>query len=82
MNRTIVGMILTLLALTYFSPAGAQQTGKVYRLGVLSARAAIDPRDEVLRQRLRELGYVEGQNLVIEWRFYEGKSAQEMAMAH
>jgi putative ABC transport system substrate-binding protein len=34
-----------------------------------------------LRQRLRELGYVEGQNLIIEWRFYEGKSEHLSAFA-
>ena len=53
--------------------AGAQQAGKVYRIGVLvpgsSAEAA--PFVGVFRQGLRELGFVEGKNLVIELRYAE-----------
>jgi len=51
--------------------AKAQQTGKVYRLGFLGIGGA-PHLVEVLVQRLRELGYVEGQNLVIERRYTEG----------
>src|SRR2546422_9669071 len=51
----------------------AQQAGKVYRIGFLSA----PPLDEYVvggfRQGLREHGYVEGQNLLIEWRVAEGR---------
>ncbi|MCZ6622804.1 MAG: ABC transporter substrate binding protein [Deltaproteobacteria bacterium] len=50
-------------------PAQAQQTNKVYRIGYLAPRSV----HEGFRQRLRELGYIEGQNLVIEWRFSKGK---------
>jgi putative ABC transport system substrate-binding protein len=57
--------------------AEAQQAGKVPRLGYLSALSGSDPQlqrslDE-FRQRLRELGYVEGQSLAIEYRWAEGK---------
>src|SRR2546427_2697750 len=52
----------------------AQQTEKVRRIGFLSA----PPLDEYVvggfRQGLREHGYVEGQNLLIEWRVAEGRS--------
>jgi putative ABC transport system substrate-binding protein len=60
-----------LLALSV--PAQAQQPKKVYRIGVLSPRSGVEPNDEAFRQHLRELGYVEGQNLLIEWRFSRGK---------
>jgi putative tryptophan/tyrosine transport system substrate-binding protein len=73
MNRKIFGFTLSAMLLALCALAEAQQLGKVYRLGILSVRGAIEPRDEVFRQRLRELGYVEGQNLTIEWRFSEGK---------
>ena len=53
--------------------AFSQQAKKVYRVGYLSGGPGIEPRDEGFRQRLRELGYVEGKNLVIEWRFTQGQ---------
>ena len=56
--------------------AWAQQAGKVYRIGYLSTGSAsgtyLRPL-EALRQGLRELGWVEGQNIVIEYRFAEGR---------
>jgi putative tryptophan/tyrosine transport system substrate-binding protein len=73
MNRKIFGFTLSAMLLALCVSVEAQQLGKVYRLGILSVRGAMEPRDEVFRQRLRELGYVEGQNLTIEWRFSEGK---------
>jgi putative ABC transport system substrate-binding protein len=53
----------------------AQQTGKVYRIGYLAAAsAAVSARFRgAFRQGLRELGWVEGQNIVIEFRFAEGR---------
>jgi putative tryptophan/tyrosine transport system substrate-binding protein len=73
MRSKIIVAILASVVLGCTSFAEAQQPAKVFRMGVLSARAGIEPRDEVFRQRLRELGYVEGQNLTIEWRFSNGK---------
>ena len=56
--------------------AGAQSAGKVYRIGYLSTGSAsgtyIRPL-EAFRQGLRELGWVEGQNIVIEYRYAEGR---------
>jgi putative ABC transport system substrate-binding protein len=62
-------MLLALLA----SPlaAEAQQAGKVYRIGVLAVQDS--PGWEGFRQALRQLGYVEGSNTAIEWRWSEGK---------
>jgi putative tryptophan/tyrosine transport system substrate-binding protein len=48
--------------------AEAQQAGKMFRIGVLGVGSP-----ELLRQSLREVGYVEGLNLAIEWRDAEGK---------
>ena len=58
--------------------ADAQQTGKVPRVGSLSAQSSSDPQVQrafdVFRQALRELGYVEGQGIAIEPRWGERKS--------
>ena len=55
--------------------AGAQQTGRVWRIGYLSADdpSAASHLVEAFRHGLRDLGYVEGQNVIIEFRFANGK---------
>jgi putative tryptophan/tyrosine transport system substrate-binding protein len=54
--------------------AEAQQAGKVPRIGVLLFVYAPDADPpQAFRQRLRDLGYVEGQNIVIDWRWVQGK---------
>ena len=68
-----VGGIVTLLLGLLVAPlaGGAQPPGKVPRIGYLSgsSRSSMAPRTEAFRQGLRELGYVEGKNIVIEWRY-------------
>jgi putative tryptophan/tyrosine transport system substrate-binding protein len=61
---------------------GAQPT-KIPRIGFLSATSLsiISARIEALRQGLRELGYLEGKNIVIEWRSAEGKADLLPALA-
>lgn len=56
--------------------ASAQQAGKVYRIGILETRPAAQNADNfnALRKGLRDLGYVEGQNRVIEYRSSEGRA--------
>jgi len=66
-------LLLASLIIVSVPLADARQAAKVFRVGILSSRSDIEPRDEVFRQRLRELGYVEGKNLIIEWRFSDGK---------
>ena len=53
-------------------PTEAQQAGKVYRIGYLK-NGRIGPNEKAFREGLRKLGYVEGQNIVIEWRPAKGK---------
>jgi putative ABC transport system substrate-binding protein len=70
---TVLAVCAMLLVLTI--PAKAQQPGKVPRIGYLitSSPSAIAPRMDAFQQGLRELGYVEGKNIVIERRHAEGK---------
>jgi ABC-type uncharacterized transport system substrate-binding protein len=74
MKKTAVSSIL-IAALLLAVAVIAQAPPKVPRIGFLSATSpsAIAARVEAFRQGLRELGYVEGKNIVIEWRYAEGK---------
>jgi len=69
--KKYLGWVLFGFLLANVSFSDAQQT-KVYRLGYLSGEAGIEEREETIRQGLREFGYIEGRNLVIEWRFAKG----------
>ena len=59
-----------------FSADAQQQPSKISRLGYLTAGDPFSRRDRVaaLRQGLRELGYVEGKNITIEYRYGQGRS--------
>jgi putative ABC transport system substrate-binding protein len=64
------------------SAAEAQQAAKVARIGYLSTNLAASPHLlEAFRQGLRDLGYVEGRNVVIEYRGAEGKRERLPALA-
>ena len=74
MKREIIVFALSVMLFTLCGSVGAQQTGKVPRVGFLeTTTAASDVLIEAFRQGLRELGYVEGKNIVIEYRYAEGK---------
>ena len=64
--------ILATIFLTTVS-AEAQQTKKIPRIGYLSTSAGETPASEAFRQGLRDLGYIEGQNIVVEYRWVDGK---------
>jgi putative ABC transport system substrate-binding protein len=49
-------------------PAEAQQTNKIPRIGYL---ASVGPQVEAFRQGLRDLGYVEGKNILVEYRYFD-----------
>ena len=52
----------------------AQQPTKIPRVGYLGGSASNSARIDAFRQGLREVGYVEGKSIVIEWRFSRGKT--------
>ena len=75
-NRKWAGLFAVVITLTVCGArAEAQQPARIPRIGILVAASASFnlPRVEAFRQRLRELGYVEGKNIVIEYRYAEGK---------
>jgi len=72
-----IGCIVTLILSLLTAPltSSAQQAAKVPRLGLLipGSSSAFAPRIEAFRHGLRDLGYVEGRNITIEYRFAEGQ---------
>src|SRR5262249_41758994 len=76
MNKRKLGSFalgVMLIALGF--PADAQQLKKVHRIGFLGGASASSyaVRIDAFRQGLYELGYIEGKNIVIEYRYAEGK---------
>jgi putative tryptophan/tyrosine transport system substrate-binding protein len=84
MKTVVVIVALALSLLVTPLAADAQPGGKVYRVGLLyssPASPAPMPSLEAFRQGLHDLGYVEGQNLVLEPRWAEGSEARLRALA-
>jgi len=77
--------VLTLWAVLFALCASvqAQYSQKIPRIGYLqvTASSAVAARTEAFRQGLRELGYVDGKNIIIEWRFAEGKADRLPSLA-
>jgi ABC-type uncharacterized transport system substrate-binding protein len=75
-------VILPLVLLTAPHAVHAQPATKVYRIGAVRGQASSASASEnaAFTQRLRELGYTEGQNLVIEWRFADGHAERLPAL--
>jgi len=78
-----VGSILTIILVVTFASADAQQVGKTWKIGVLvSGTASINAaRDEALRNGLREFGYEEGKNIVLVYKYGEGKTDRLQQLA-
>jgi putative tryptophan/tyrosine transport system substrate-binding protein len=75
MIRTVFGLALCTLLFALNDPASAQQPKKSARIGYLSDSnpARESTRSEAIGLALRELGYIEGQNITTEYRYAEGK---------
>ena len=83
MRKKFFGLALSTMLYALCLPVEAQQAEKVPRIGYLSGSppSSITARTEAFRQGLRDLGYVEGKNIVIEWRSGEGKRDRFPALA-
>lgn len=75
MNRNVWVLSLTVFLLLISSTSGAQRAAKVWKIGVLvsGTKTSNAMRDEALRQGLRQLGYEENKNIVLEYLYGEGK---------
>jgi putative ABC transport system substrate-binding protein len=76
MRKQAIGLALSVMLFALCSSAKAQQPPKIWKIGVLvSTSASLNrARDEALRQGLRDLGYIEGQNIVMEYKYAEGRT--------
>jgi putative ABC transport system substrate-binding protein len=72
MSHKIVFLALSALLLALSLSAEAQQPAKIPRIGWLTG-GSLTEGSQGFRQGLRDLGYIEGKNIVIEWRAPEGK---------
>ncbi len=75
MSKRVFGVALCAMLSPLCYPAAAQQSKKVPKVGYLAgpSLSSMSARAEAFRQGLRELGYDEGKNIVMEYRYAEGK---------
>ena len=83
MKQKITVLTLSAMLFALCLPAQAQQPAKIPRIGYLTGATpdGQSARIEPFRQGLRELGYAEGQNILIEYRYAEGKLDRLPALA-
>lgn len=84
MIKIIIGLALGSILLALGVPAHAQQPRKIARIGYLNPGDAVSRayRTEAFRRGLKDLGYVEGQDIVIEYRFADARSERLPELAH
>jgi putative tryptophan/tyrosine transport system substrate-binding protein len=82
MKKNITVLTLCTLLFALCSSATAQWAKKIPRIGYLSSRdqATEAPRAGAIRLGLRELGYIEGQNIAIEYRYAEGSAIATLTL--
>jgi len=73
MGKRIFRLALGILLLAFSFPARAQQPKRIPRIGYLTTRSGPSPSEEAFLQGLQSLGYIEGQTIVIEWRYAQEK---------
>jgi putative ABC transport system substrate-binding protein len=81
-GQATIFLVALAFSIVAAAPASAQPAGKVYRIGFISSGALSTNRHflEAFRQGLREVGYVEGQNITVEDRWADGRSERFPAL--
>ena len=80
-NTGIVCVVLCALLFSLSFPAQAQQLKRIPRIGYLTLRAGPSAQDEVFKQELRKLGWVDGQTIAIEYRWTADEAERLPALA-
>jgi putative ABC transport system substrate-binding protein len=82
-SKALASSSCSVLFIAFCARAQAQQPAKIPRIGFLNASSPFSSpaRREAFRQGLRALGYIEGQNIVLEYRYAEGKLDRLPALA-
>jgi putative tryptophan/tyrosine transport system substrate-binding protein len=80
--KLLTPALVAVLLGPFQSVAEGQQPAKIPRIAYVTAssRSPMSARTEAFRQGLRELGYVEGENIVVEWRYAEGNAERVPAL--
>jgi putative ABC transport system substrate-binding protein len=75
-RKRLTNLAICALLFAFGVPAGAQEAKRIYRIGYLSlaSESANFPRREAFRAGLRNLGYIEGQNIIVEYRYAESRA--------
>jgi ABC-type uncharacterized transport system substrate-binding protein len=73
-NATVPSILVAVVLLALGAIAEAQQIGKIHRIGMVFFGSRDQPHLASFQRGLRELGYVEGKNIVIDYRYAEGKT--------
>jgi putative ABC transport system substrate-binding protein len=82
MKTTIIGLALGAMLFALSSIIEAQPPQKVYRIGYIAGRSpSTDEEAEPIRLALRQAGYIEGQNIAIEYRYGEGRGDRAPELA-
>jgi len=83
MNQRILCLALAALLFALCFPVWGQQSAKIQQIGFLSGTrsSAVEGRVAAFRQGLRELGYTEGKNILVEYRYAEGNEKREHDLA-
>src|SRR5262245_65551860 len=80
-NKILFALTLCTMLFAPQPSAEAQQAKKVQRIGVLLSGSRIPIWGDAFRQALRELGYIDGQNIAIEYRTAEGRNKRQPELA-
>ena len=79
-KKLVAAILCAVMLLAVAAIAEAQQPGKVFRIGILDPITASSTADlwAAFRQEMRKLGWIEGKNITIEYRYAEGKAGERL----